>query len=83
MPIREFEAFVNDWKDEDKTTAYRNADLRATIMNQHPYRKTAVTAKQLLGEEEDVPVGSDTALRDALKLAGANAKKTKGGDGNG
>ncbi len=85
MPLREYGAFVKDWQDEDKTTAYRNADLLATIMNQNPYRKKAVTAAELLGEvAEPSSKGNGLGMiRLVLDSITANAKKTKGGDGNG
>jgi hypothetical protein len=75
MPIREYEAFVADWQEEDKANAYRNADLIAAVMNQNPYRKVPVTARELLGEDTVAPVGSEDALRGALAALGGKPKK--------
>lgn len=75
MPIQEYESFIEDWQEEDKIIAYRNADLIATIMNQNPYRRANVTAKELMGEETIAPEGSENALRGALAALGGKPKK--------
>ena len=66
---------MTDWQEEDKTNAYRNADIIAAVMNQNPYRKTPVTARELLGEDTVAPEGSENALRGALVALGK--KNTK------
>lgn len=78
MPIREYEAFIADWQEEDKATAYRFAHLQAAIMNIPVYgvtRSKFWTASELLGEDAVAPVGSEDALRGALKHAGDLKRK--------
>lgn len=75
MPIQEYESFIQDWQEEDKLIAYRNAELIATIMNQNPYRRANVTPEEIMGEETVAPKGSEDALRCALVALGSKPQK--------
>ena len=83
MPIREYDAFVADWQEEDKAEAYRNANLIATIMNQNPYRKTPVTAAQLLGEESTRKEGDGLAMLRLVIDSATVQKRAKEGKDHG
>jgi hypothetical protein len=81
MPLDCYEAFVEDWIEEDKTRAYRFAWIRAEIMNIPVYGITKSkywTAKDLLegGDNTPAPEGSENALRGALAFAGKQAMKS-------